>query len=168
MPQLTSPMTWYRPLIGRTRGLPLSPCDKEIQNGWLTASSYMGKYLRISSYIRKPFHIHVWLCNCSTLNFLLAKQRYCATISHRRSELYTFSQLFKRMYSVLVILPRLYCILVEKELLSMANPPFNLSFSIHLAMAMTSSFYIFCFWLCWLLLCLCMSPILYFWECLDS
>ncbi len=25
---------------------------------WLTASSYMGKYLRISSYIRKPFRIY--------------------------------------------------------------------------------------------------------------
>jgi hypothetical protein len=25
---------------------------------WLTASSYMGKYLRISSYIRKPFLVH--------------------------------------------------------------------------------------------------------------
>jgi hypothetical protein len=38
---------------------------KEIQNGavamvhiWLTASSFMGKYLRISSYIRKPFLIY--------------------------------------------------------------------------------------------------------------
>jgi hypothetical protein len=41
---------------------------EEIQNGavaksyminaFLTASSYMGKYLRISSYIRKPFLIH--------------------------------------------------------------------------------------------------------------
>ncbi len=37
---------------------------KEIQGGavaksyiWLPASSYMGKYLRISSYIRKPFPI---------------------------------------------------------------------------------------------------------------
>ncbi len=29
---------------------------------WLTASSYMGKYLRISSYIRKPFLIY----NCAT------------------------------------------------------------------------------------------------------
>jgi hypothetical protein len=28
---------------------------------WLTASSYMGKYLRISSYIRKSFLIYVWL-----------------------------------------------------------------------------------------------------------
>jgi hypothetical protein len=36
---------------------------KEIQNGavaksWLRASWYMGKYLRISSYIRKPFLIN--------------------------------------------------------------------------------------------------------------
>ncbi len=37
---------------------------KEMQSGavaksyWLTASSYMGKYLRISSYIRKPFLIY--------------------------------------------------------------------------------------------------------------
>jgi len=38
---------------------------------WLTAFSYMGKYLGISSYIRKPFLIYVWLCNCSTLNFLI-------------------------------------------------------------------------------------------------
>ncbi len=37
---------------------------------WLTASSYMGKYLSISSYIRKPF-LTIWLCNCSTLNFLI-------------------------------------------------------------------------------------------------
>jgi len=38
--------------------------SKEIQNEavaksiWLKASSYMGKYLRISSYIRKPYHIN--------------------------------------------------------------------------------------------------------------
>ncbi len=38
---------------------------KEIQNGpfaksytWLTAASYMGQYLRISSYIRRPFLIY--------------------------------------------------------------------------------------------------------------
>jgi hypothetical protein len=37
---------------------------KEIQSGAIAksymtnASSYMGKYLRISSYIRKPFHIY--------------------------------------------------------------------------------------------------------------
>ncbi len=41
---------------------------------WLTASSYMGKSLRISSYIRKPFLIHIWLCNCSTLNFLIYEE----------------------------------------------------------------------------------------------
>jgi hypothetical protein len=35
---------------------------------------YMGKYLRISSYIRKPFLIHIWLCNCSTLNFLIYEE----------------------------------------------------------------------------------------------
>ncbi len=52
---------------------------KKIQKGsvaksheWLTASSYEGKYLRISSYIvqysiRKPFLIY-WLCNRSHLN----------------------------------------------------------------------------------------------------
>ncbi len=32
---------------------------------WLTASSYMGKYLRVSSYIRKALP-HILLCNCST------------------------------------------------------------------------------------------------------
>ncbi len=42
---------------------------------WQTASSYMGKYLRISSYIRKPFLIYVWLCNCSTQNFLIMFMR---------------------------------------------------------------------------------------------
>ncbi len=45
---------------------------------WLTASSYMGKYLRISSYIRKPFLIYtcIWLCNCSTLNFLINEENF--------------------------------------------------------------------------------------------
>jgi hypothetical protein len=40
------------------------------------ASSYMGKYLRISSYIRKPFLIYVGLCNCSTLNFLKNEENF--------------------------------------------------------------------------------------------
>ncbi len=38
----------------------------------IPATSYMGKYLRISSYIRKPFL--TWLCNCSTLNFLIYEE----------------------------------------------------------------------------------------------
>ncbi len=37
---------------------------------WPTASSYMGKYLRISSYIRKFFLIYDFATACSTLNFL--------------------------------------------------------------------------------------------------
>ena len=39
---------------------------------WLTASSYIGKYLLISSYIGKPFIIYD--CNCSTLNFLIYEE----------------------------------------------------------------------------------------------
>ncbi len=34
---------------------------------WLTVSSYMGKYLRISSHIRK-FLPNIWLCNCMLLS----------------------------------------------------------------------------------------------------
>ncbi len=34
----------------------------------------MGKYLRISSNIRKPFLIHIWHCKCSTLNFLIYEE----------------------------------------------------------------------------------------------
>jgi hypothetical protein len=45
-------------------------------NIWLTASSYMGKYLRISSYIRNPFFIHIWLCNYSTMNSLYTRKFY--------------------------------------------------------------------------------------------
>ncbi len=46
---------------------------KQLQSHiWLTASSYMGKYLLISSYNRKPFPI--WHCNCSTLNFLIYEE----------------------------------------------------------------------------------------------
>ncbi len=37
----------------------------------LTASSSMVKYLCISSYIRKPFLIPIWLCTRSHLNFLI-------------------------------------------------------------------------------------------------
>jgi hypothetical protein len=41
-------------------------------NGLLNESSYMVKYLRIPSYIRKPFLIYD--CNCSTLNFLIYEE----------------------------------------------------------------------------------------------
>ncbi len=34
----------------------------------------MRKCLRISSYIKKPFFIYIWLCNCSTLNFLIYEE----------------------------------------------------------------------------------------------
>ncbi len=52
---------------------------KEIQNG-AVAKSYMtnglmGKYLRLSPYIRRPFLIHIWLCNCSTQNFLIYEEK---------------------------------------------------------------------------------------------
>ncbi len=43
---------------------------------WLTASSYMGKYFPISSYIKKPLLIYVWLCNCSTLNFPINEENF--------------------------------------------------------------------------------------------
>jgi hypothetical protein len=43
---------------------------------WLTASSYMGKCLCISSYIRKPFHICIWLCNFSILIFLIFEEKF--------------------------------------------------------------------------------------------
>ncbi len=48
--------------------------QRHIYTVWLTASSYMGKYLRISSYIRKPFLPNIWLCNCSTQNFPIYKE----------------------------------------------------------------------------------------------
>ncbi len=52
----------------------------QLQNDiWKTASSYMGKYLRISSYIRKPFLM--WLCNCSTLNFLIYEENFISFLS---------------------------------------------------------------------------------------
>jgi hypothetical protein len=41
---------------------------------WLTASSCMGKYFRISSYIRKPFLIYDFATNCSILNFLIYEE----------------------------------------------------------------------------------------------
>jgi hypothetical protein len=34
----------------------------------------MAKYLRISSYIRKPFLIYDFACNCSILNFLIYEE----------------------------------------------------------------------------------------------
>jgi hypothetical protein len=43
-------------------------------NGLLIYS--MGKYLRISSYIRIPSSYTVWLCNCSTLKFLTYKDNF--------------------------------------------------------------------------------------------
>ncbi len=43
---------------------------------WLTASSYMGKYLRISSYIRKPFLINDFSTACSPLNFLIYEENF--------------------------------------------------------------------------------------------
>ncbi len=55
---------------------------KEIQNG-AVAKSYItnglliyGEKFVISSYIRKPFLIQYskWLCNCSTLNFLIKRK----------------------------------------------------------------------------------------------
>ncbi len=50
--------------------------DRWQSNIWLTASWYMVKYLRISSYIRKPFLIYVWLCNWSHLNFLIDEENF--------------------------------------------------------------------------------------------
>ncbi len=35
----------------------------------------MGKYLRISAYIRKPFLIYDFASNCSTLNFLIYEEK---------------------------------------------------------------------------------------------
>ncbi len=40
---------------------------------WITASSYMGKYWRISTYIRSALP-HIWLFKCSTLNFLIYEE----------------------------------------------------------------------------------------------
>ncbi len=46
--------------------------DRLQSHTWLTASSYMGKNLRTSSYIRKPFIlVYIWLCTRSHLNFLI-------------------------------------------------------------------------------------------------
>ncbi len=43
----------------------------------ITASSYMGKYLRFSSYFRQPFLITDFAsCNCSTLNFLTYEENW--------------------------------------------------------------------------------------------
>jgi hypothetical protein len=42
---------------------------------WLTASSYMGKYLRISSYIRKPFLIYDF-APAPLLNFLIYEENF--------------------------------------------------------------------------------------------
>jgi hypothetical protein len=54
---------------------------------WLTASSYMGKYLRISSYIRKPFLIYdfataqpwISLYMRKILIYFLSVHTYCTT-----------------------------------------------------------------------------------------
>ncbi len=43
---------------------------------WLTAYSYMTKYLRISSYIWKPFLIHIWLGSRFHLNFLINEENF--------------------------------------------------------------------------------------------
>ena len=40
----------------------------------LTASSYMVKYLRMSSYIRTPFLVYDFATACSTLNFLIYEE----------------------------------------------------------------------------------------------
>ncbi len=42
---------------------------------WLTASSYMVKYLCISSYIWKALP-HIWLWNCSILNFCIYEENF--------------------------------------------------------------------------------------------
>ncbi len=56
---------------------------KEIQNGAVAKSYmtnglliYMVKYLRISSYIRKPFLIYDFATVCSTLNFLIFEENF--------------------------------------------------------------------------------------------
>ncbi len=49
---------------------------------WLTASSYMGKYLRISLYIRKPFLIYDF---CSNAEKLLKYDRKQLILSHMYS-----------------------------------------------------------------------------------
>ncbi len=55
--------------------------DQLPSHKWLTASSYMAKYLRISSYIRKPFLIYYVLCNCSILNFLIYEENLIIFLS---------------------------------------------------------------------------------------
>ncbi len=48
---------------------------------WLTATSYMVKYLRISSYIRKLFLIYAKFCNCSILNSLYMRKIFFSFLS---------------------------------------------------------------------------------------
>ncbi len=48
---------------------------KQLQSHiWLTASSYMGKYLRILHILESSSSYTVWLCNCYTLNFLIDEE----------------------------------------------------------------------------------------------
>ncbi len=54
---------------------------------WLTASSYMGKYLRISSYIRKPFLIYdfetapLWIYEENLISFFISVEGACRALS---------------------------------------------------------------------------------------
>ncbi len=45
-------------------------------NGLLIQYRYMGKSLRISSYIRKPFLIYDFATSCSTLNFRIYEENF--------------------------------------------------------------------------------------------
>jgi hypothetical protein len=49
---------------------------EQLQSHWLTASSYMGKYLRISSYIRKPFLIYDFATAPLWISFYMRKIRF--------------------------------------------------------------------------------------------
>ncbi len=55
---------------------------------WLTAFAYVGKYLRISSYIRKPFLIYL------TLQLLYSEFPYM-----RKNVLFFFSSVFKKYFA---------------------------------------------------------------------
>jgi hypothetical protein len=58
----------------------------------------MGKYLRISSYIRKPFLIYDFATACSTLNFLIFEERFFISVPLILGEANYFMGHFKGIF----------------------------------------------------------------------
>jgi hypothetical protein len=103
---------------------------REIQTG-AVAKSYItndlliyGEYFRISSYFRKPFP-HLWLCNCSTLNFHVFEETLIfffisasfvirSVLISEKSQEYGYRRIFHRYFFGKIVHNFYWCMIYQK------------------------------------------------------